>query len=393
MPVRTPDQRDCLATAPGPWPIQVQEGYPGQMKTRLLHLHWSGGIGGIERWLLTLSRYLDRERFDLTIALMNRSGVVLDEAKREGTRVIEFGWRSGRSPLKALALRRFLQREEFDLVHNHLRTWLVAWALKSTPQPKIIQEHGLLLYHPAKSQGMYNQFGHLYDRFIVTNPEMGTRLAEAVPHSRGRTTLLHNPVDLRDFNPGGIDLANEAEHVVIGGLGRLDHDKDWPLFVRTAQAIRARHPNARFQIMGDGPLAPYVRGMIVEAGMADAVELLPPSGEPAAFYRNIDLLLFTSSREDFGMVIPEALASGTPVVMAPLEAGGAGSLLAGLPGTHVSESRDPESLAVAVTPLLHDPNRRRTSGLAGRAAVEARFGADRWITRLEAVYADLTSAL
>jgi glycosyltransferase involved in cell wall biosynthesis len=88
------------------------------------------------------------------------------------------------------------------------------------------------------------------------------------------------------------------------------------------------------------------------------------------------------------MIVLEALASATPVVVSDL--GGAGELVdPGVDGALVP-ANDPIALAAAMAPLLADPVSARAMGQAGRAKVQVRFAPDRHLTDLDTVYGEAT---
>ena len=353
------------------------------MKKRIAHIHWSGDIGGVERWIRTIAGALDPREFDLTILLLNRGGHLLAEGEVAGANVVELGWTSGWSPRKALQLRARLKRESFDILHNHVNTWLVGWALSGQRGAKIYHEHGLLLYDPERTLRYYGMWGGIYDRFVVTNPPMAERLERNVPRSRGRTALLPNPTDTEALVPS--QGSRPPRPTTIGGLGRHNEEKDWPLFLRTAARILRARDDVVFKIMGDGPLKPLLRAMIAEMGVREHVHLIEPAPDVASFYQDLDLLLFTSAEEDFGMVIPEAIACGVPVVMAPTK-GGADTLFGEVSGVSTTRRRGSEELASHVLERLNSLPVARAEATEGRAVVESRFGASSVASQLSAIY-------
>lgn len=74
-------------------------------------------------------------------------------------------------------------------------------------------------------------------------------------------------------------------------------------------------PNIRLKIAGDGPLRRELEGW-VRANGCGRIELLGMQSWPEILrlYAASDLLLFTGTRERYGMVILEGLASGLPVI-------------------------------------------------------------------------------
>jgi glycosyltransferase involved in cell wall biosynthesis len=80
-------------------------------------------------------------------------------------------------------------------------------------------------------------------------------------------------------------------------------------------------PDVRMLVLGDGPEADRLRRYAADLGLGGAVEFRPtvPYDEMPALYRSATSLVLGSLptrgwEEQFGMVLVEAMASGTPVV-------------------------------------------------------------------------------
>ncbi|HTA96354.1 MAG TPA: glycosyltransferase family 4 protein [Solirubrobacteraceae bacterium] len=105
-------------------------------------------------------------------------------------------------------------------------------------------------------------------------------------------------------------------------------------------------------------------------------------------YAAADVFVILSQRYAWGLAPLEALASGTPVILTP----GAGvyDILAGHPGVQVVQPRDPEAIAQAIRAW------RGGEGQVGleetRTWLREEYAMDRYVERMEQIYADVLGA-
>jgi glycosyltransferase involved in cell wall biosynthesis len=131
-----------------------------------------------------------------------------------------------------------------------------------------------------------------------------------------RVEVVARGVDTQLFAPGRRSTALRAQWgvspdtLVVAVVGRIAPEKNLELAVRAFHAIRARQPDARLLLVGDGPARARLAARhpeLIFAGVRMGEDL-------AAHYAAADLFLFPSLTETFGNVTTEALASGLPVV-------------------------------------------------------------------------------
>lgn len=126
--------------------------------------------------------------------------------------------------------------------------------------------------------------------------------------ARGVDTSLFDPRRRSDtlrasWGAGPHDL-------VVLSVGRLAPEKNLGLLLEAHEAMRARDPGTRLVIVGDGPQRAELMARAPEAHFAGTQR-----GEAlATHYASADVLLFPSTTETFGNVVPEAMASGLAVV-------------------------------------------------------------------------------
>jgi glycosyltransferase involved in cell wall biosynthesis len=142
---------------------------------------------------------------------------------------------------------------------------------------------------------------------MVSTPAVERQLHEnGIPHTRhwGRG------VDLSLFTVEG------ARHPAFEGLarpiqlyvGRVAIEKNVEAF------LKARHPGTKV-VVGDGPAIDKLK-----AEFPDIIFLGKLLGEElASAYRSADVFVFPSRTDTFGLVLIEALATGTPVAAYPVQ--------------------------------------------------------------------------
>jgi glycosyltransferase involved in cell wall biosynthesis len=173
---------------------------------------------------------------------------------------------------------------------------------------------------------------------------------------------------------------------VVSTVGRLTAIKQHHLFLETARLVANQDPAALFLIAGDGELRAELEQTARDFGLADRVRFLGWRRDLATVYGASDVFLLTSRNEGTPVALIESLASGVPGVST--DVGGVRDVLNEDVG-FVAPYDDAAGLASAVTKLIGDTERRRAMGDRGRASVVARYGVDRLVADIDALYREL----
>jgi glycosyltransferase involved in cell wall biosynthesis len=166
-------------------------------------------------------------------------------------------------------------------------------------------------------------------------------------------------------------LTSEANHARILFVGRLVPEKGADLAIRALQSVVKCHPDAKLEVIGDGPQRVSLEVLVERLGLAGRVQFaggLPPDQLPSR-YGAASVCVVPSRCEGFGLVALEAMACARPVILADLPSlrrismdGDAADLV---------PPDDAEALAVAITRLLGDRPRRDLFGARGRKRAES----------------------
>jgi len=217
----------------------------------------------------------------------------------------------------------------------------------------------------------------------VVSHYTGRRIAAALPSRlRPRLRLIRPPVGEAFFAAGAARLADPAPGVWpvrVVAAARLVAQKGLADLL-DAWAMVAPGADQPLTIVGDGPAADGLRHQAAQLPADAPVRFVGavPHAKMPELLSGADLLvhpvrtrLAGLNPEGFGLICPEASATGCAVLVA--DAGGAAETIRpGLSGELVP-SRDPLSLARALESLLADPGRVRALGAAGHDDAR-RFG-------------------
>jgi glycosyltransferase involved in cell wall biosynthesis len=212
---------------------------------------------------------------------------------------------------------------DFDVVHLH-SWWNVAimgaaWVCQQRGVIPVLSPHGMLSSYiltannSAKKQLLHWLFGQRLLRRTRLHVSTEQELQEShqiVPNWPGR--VIPNPVTLP------VQAFERATNPVftIGFLSRIDPKKGLDILIRALAHVNFPY---RLLIAGDGE-ASYISSLKALAhavGNTDRLEWVGWQQGDAkfTFLASLDLFALTSHSENFAIVVIEALAAGTPVLI------------------------------------------------------------------------------
>lgn len=192
-------------------------------------------------------------------------------------------------------------------------------------------------------------------RFLLAPNQAMVRLLE---ERTGKPAfLMAHGVDTDAYSPQRRNPADRP--FCIGYVGRLTPEKNVRLFAALEKSLRAkgRH-NFRIVLIGDGNERDWLRRNLEFGETPGTLR-----GEALAqAFADMDVFVFPSLTDTFGLVLLEAMSSGVPVVASPETALRVG-IRHGITGFHAP---DLESFAESILQLMDDRDLRRQIGIAAR---------------------------
>jgi glycosyltransferase involved in cell wall biosynthesis len=193
------------------------------------------------------------------------------------------------------------------------------------------------------------------DEILVLSEYSRRLLVGDHPRAAAKVRLVSGGVDTAAFSPAEQGEARERLGIPVNQrllltVRRLELRMGIEELLR---ALSRLSHTVHLAVVGEGSLAPTLRRVAEELGLADRVHFAGLVSEPELvdWYRAADLFVLpTVAYEGFGLVTAEALASGTPVVGTPI--GATPELLTPLDPRLVASAPEGEALANAVDDAL-----------------------------------------
>ena len=357
-------------------------------KTRIIHLIYSFGTGGLEKGIATVVNNAS-PLFEHVILCLTTSGKS-ESLLPPNTQVVELHKPPGNSPLFLLKLSRVLKNLRPDIVHT--RNWSgidgIIAARMAGIRAVVHGEHGWGMEDP---QGLHPK-RILIRRFLSRWVSEYTCVSKQIENwlcndvrVRKPVTQIYNGVDVDKYWQGNgrdrirVEIGLAADIPLVGVVGRLDPIKDHTTLFRAFEAVRTVLTKACLLVVGDGQERKRLEnqagdGVIFVGNRSDVPEIL----------RALDLFVLPSLNEGISNTILEAMATGIPVVATRV--GGNPELLEDeYTGTLVKPG-DFQSMASAILRYLEHADLRARHGEAGRQSVLNRFSIEAMVRSYEAVY-------
>jgi len=192
--------------------------------------------------------------------------------------------------------------------------------------------------------------------------------------------------DMVSLNPTPTYSDCETKSVIF--VGRFSTQKGIPDLLKIWELVYQRHPDWQLHMYaGYGDEDEKLKSYIEEMGKG--VVLHEPTSDIFSKYKESSMLLLTSKFEPFGLVLPEAMSCGLPVVAFDCPYGPADIITDGEDGFLI-KNRDIHAFADRVCQLIEDASLRKAMGQ--RAIVSShRFSADKIMPMWKQLFEELVS--
>jgi glycosyltransferase involved in cell wall biosynthesis len=338
-------------------------------------------VGGSERVLSTILKFLDRKRFAPTLIVYGKrfsydipKDVKIVDLKMDGSGANELkkAWYFVKRIRK---IKHIIDSERPDIVFTMLAGPIpIISAILSGHKPLTVVRQTTHV-----STGLHGFRGNLHklfvrlfypkaDLIIAPSHDVKKDLSENFGVSEKMIRVIHNPIDLDYIRKNSREKVKRGvfsgRYPVIITVGRLNEKKGIRYLLEAFHMLR-KEKKAKLAILGDGPDRDTFAKLSRELKIQDDVSFMGFEKNPFKYVSKASIFAFPSLYEGFPNVLIESMACGTPVVSADCHSGPAEIIDNNKYGLLVPV-KDSKALYRAMKRLLDDTPLREGLSEAGK---------------------------
>ena len=361
-------------------------------KPTILYAIGSLGLGGAEKQMALLIRLLDEMNLNCQLFALEPFGPLNEYLKKTKVTIYDGGYFSGKPwVLKFLLLIRALFRllhviktVRPDVIHAYLplTSFMGALAGRMAGVPLIITSKRALGNHQGRNRGwrFFDVAAFWLSHFVTVNSKaVGEDTLVRDRGNESKIRLIYNGVQASNFISDNSarrkireKLALNPDQNVIITVANLIPYKGHHELIEAAAIVTDKYPDSYFLLIGeDRGIRKDLEMRVKELGIGKNIIFLGQRNDIPNLLAASDISVLPSHEEGFSNVILESMAAGLPVV-ATCVGGNPEAIVNGETGWLVPP-KDPEELALKIVDLLHDPQKIKKWGQAGRHRVQIHF--------------------
>ncbi|UPM54162.1 glycosyltransferase [Gottfriedia acidiceleris] len=329
------------------------------MKKKVLFMLSSMNIGGVEKSFLSLLSVIPKDKYDITLLLLEKKGGFLENIP-DWVNVVEATWFTTikdiilQPPHKTLKdyfnnkqyvkmlsfLNKYLiskKTSDRNIYYHHIfkdvpkdfTLYDVAIAYQGptdiidyyianrvTAKKKVSWVHFDVSKHQINTK-LYKKLHKKFDKIFVVSEEAKKRLIEKLPQDVNKTEVFKNILSssvINNMSLAEVDFDNSFIGKKILTVGRLSIEKGQDMAIKVLSKLIENGYNVRWYCIGEGEDRKGYEELIHKLGLESNFILLGAKQNPYPYVANADLYVQTSRHEGFCLTLAEARCLHKPIV-------------------------------------------------------------------------------
>ena len=331
------------------------------------HLGWEGSrMHGVKRLFGWMIPRFDPGRYNVSLVSLRKKDLSEETLESFGVD-ITYLHKSKFDPATLPALLKVIDRKNIDILHLHgygaTTFGRLAGAMRRLPT--IVHEHANLTDTPWFQQVADAALEPVTDIAIAVSRSTADFVIRArrIPARKVKVVYLGVPLEefSRQRSDDEVRAAREELGIApgdfaIGTVTRLHDSKGNSYLVEAARLVLNERPNARFFIVGEGPLREPLEQQARALNMGDRFVFAGFAKDVARVVSAFDVSVFPSLWEGTPLTVFEALAMGKAIVAT--DADGLVDVLTHERDAIIVPKRDAHALAAGLIRVMDEPQTR-----------------------------------
>ncbi len=347
-------------------------------------------LGGVETFLISLSKNLNREKYNIYLGVFE-NGYVAKYFEEIGVNVLKIE-RKNKFDFKTLIeLSKIIDNYHIDIIHTHGHFGGISGRIigKLKKKKVISTYHSPLNYdpHPDLTKKLTKLTLPLADYITFVSKSV----SDTFNLKSKKQLVIYNGIDLEEIrkNAGNTEktrkeLKIKESDVFLLNIGRLTNSKGQEYLIKSIKILIKDFPNVKLKIFGEGELREKYENLIKELNLESYIEILKPRKDIYKAINACDIFVFPSLYEGFSMVLLEVGAIGKPVVAADVP--GVNEIIKDEETGILVESENEYALAKGIKKIIKNKNLQRLLANNLNQLVERKFNIDNMIKNYEKLY-------
>lgn len=370
-------------------------------KIRILHIIASPVIGGAEKLLLTLSKNLDRNKFDVVLGIFihakHSTNLIWKEAAKLGLTLEPIRIRNVYGLTQVLDLYGVIKKHRPDVIHTHgYKTNILGFVMaRAFRLPIVTTFHGWLHSQNPTTKLFFRASIKLllyFDLVITVSDQIKTALVEMGVPSKKMTTVRNIPaieagIYSLEKNAFRDEIGMPPGSKAVGFVGRLEHVKGCYQFIHAISIVAKRDPDVCFVIVGEGSERQSLERESKELGLENRVYFCGFRDDMASVFRALDLYVLPSLSEGVPLTLLEAMFYGVPVVATRV--GGVPEVIRHGVNGMLAPPNDTQALAETMVDSLTNQEETTKRVVEAKQKIDKEYSVERWLDIIGGIYIEL----
>ncbi len=292
-------------------------------KIKVMYIIPSLHIGGSERKVVDLAKYLDKDQFEPIVCCVSEGGVLKQELDDLSIKTYICHKKNKFDIFVLRRISNFLKKEKVDIVHTFVSTGKLWGRLAAMiAKTKVIISTEESLFQPSKIAVLLEKtFSKKTDIIITNSRESKLSALKYTNLPEEKYKVIYNGINLDRFknthinrNAKRLSLGLHANDYVITCVARFDRRKGHKYLIEAFSNLDSTNRNLKLLLVGEGNELDTIKNLCSALGLQNNVIFTGSRNDIDEIYQISDLFVLPSIEEGFGNVIVEAMASKVLVI-------------------------------------------------------------------------------